>query len=114
MGTLEQQLGMKVARHRKASGLTQAQLAEEVGVQPETISRIETGSRLPSLDLIAKVSTALKLDLHELFRFQDLDDPQGRAIDRLLWFASRLSGPEIELMMDVVAPVLAHLHRPPR
>lgn len=47
-----------------------AQLAEKVDVQPE-ISRIETGSRTASLELIANVSVALELELHELFRLHN-------------------------------------------
>lgn len=111
MSTIEEQLGKKIARQRKAVGLTQAQLAEKVDVQPETISRIETGSRSASLDLIANLSGALELGLHELFRLHDLDDPKERAVDRLLWFASRLSPAEIELVMDVGAAVLGHTRR---
>lgn len=87
-------------------GFTQAQLAERVGVEPESISRIETGARMPSLDLIALVAAALEVDLYELFRLHDPDDPKHRAVDRLSWFAARLSPAEIELMMDVGAAVL--------
>lgn len=108
MKTLEERLGQRIARQRRAVGLTQAQLAEKVDVQPETISRIETGSKTSSLDLIAQISEALELELHELFRLQSTDNPKDRAVERLLWFASRLSPPEIELVLDVGTAVLKH------
>lgn len=91
--------------------MTQAKLAEKVGVQPETISRVETGNRTASLDLVAQLSDALELELHELFRLHDRTDPKSDAVDRLLWFASRLSADEIELVMDVGAAVLGHARR---
>src|ERR1700689_2353500 len=111
MNTIEEKLGKKIARHRKALGLTQAQLAEKVEVQPETISRIETGSRSASLNLIGKVSEALKLELHDLFRLHSDADAKGRAVDRLLLFVSRKSPEEIELVMDVGAAVLGYARR---
>lgn len=111
MATIDEQLGGKITRQRKAVGLTQAELAERVGVQPETISRIETGARAASLALIARVADALEVELHELVRFADRDEARASAIDRLLWFASRLSPGEIELLLDVGAAVVKHTRR---
>jgi transcriptional regulator with XRE-family HTH domain len=110
MKTIEEMLGENIARQRKAVGLTQAQLAEKVGAQPETISRIETGNRA-SLKLITHLSQVLEVELHELFRPRDRVNPRARAVERLLWFASRLSPAEIELVMDVGATVLDHTRR---
>jgi DNA-binding XRE family transcriptional regulator len=42
-------LGQQIAAHRTALNLTQNQLAERLGVEPETVSRFERGSSLPSL-----------------------------------------------------------------
>lgn len=108
MKTIEERLGRKIARQRRAVGLTQSQLAEEVHVQPMTISRIETGRRSASLELLAHIAEALDLEMHELFRLSDEDKPKVRAIERLLWFASRLSTAEIELVLDVGSKVLGH------
>ena len=111
MKTLEERIGQRIAIQRKAVGLTQAQLAERVEVQPETICRIETGNRLASLGLIEKVSNAIELELHDLFRLPGAESPRDLAVDRLLWFAARLSPAEIDLVMDVGAAVLGHTRR---
>ena len=111
MSTIEKKLGRRIARQRKAVGFKQAELAEKVGVEPETISRVETGSRTASLGLIVRVADALGLELHELFRLRDGEDPKAEVIDRLLLFATRLSAAEIELVMDVGSTVLGHLRR---
>lgn len=113
MKTLEQRLGQRIAKQRKAVGLTQTQLAEKVDVQPETISRIETGRRTASLRLMATLSDAIELELHELFRLQHEDSPKDDAMTRLLWFASRLTPIEIEVIMDLGAAVLPHIRRSP-
>lgn len=109
MSTVAEKLGRNIARQRNAVGLTQAELADKVGVQPETVSRVETGSRTASLDLLENVARALEVELHDLFRLHDGDDPRQRALERLSFFASRLSGDEIDLVMDVGADVLGHV-----
>jgi transcriptional regulator with XRE-family HTH domain len=111
MKTIEVKVGQKISGQRKAVGLTQAELAERVDVQPETISRIENGKRTPSLKLLARLSVALDLELHEMFRLHDRDNPKDRAVERLLWFASRLSPAEIDLVTDVGAAMLRHARR---
>jgi transcriptional regulator with XRE-family HTH domain len=108
MATIAEELGQKIAVQRRAVGLTQARLAEKIDVQPETISRVETGKRTASLDLLERIADALDLELHELFRAEEKENPRSRAIEKLLWFAQRLSPAEIELVMDVGSAVLKH------
>jgi len=43
--------------------MTQAQLAEIIGVEVETISRIETGVQLPSLERLEEIATTLNSPL---------------------------------------------------
>jgi len=49
----------QVASLRVRRGLSQAELAETVGASERTISRIEGGSKNPSLNLLQKVADAL-------------------------------------------------------
>lgn len=43
---LAQRLGTQIATLRKTKEWTQADLAERIGVEPETISRFERGGRV--------------------------------------------------------------------
>ncbi|MCM1004253.1 MAG: helix-turn-helix transcriptional regulator [Candidatus Gastranaerophilales bacterium] len=49
--------------HRRAAGLTQAQLAEMVELSVQHISRIESGHYIPSLKTFFMLASVLKLDL---------------------------------------------------
>ncbi len=51
---------------RKEKGFTQEQLAEHLGVARRTISRWETGSNLPDLDILIELSDLYSVDLREL------------------------------------------------
>jgi len=66
-----------------------------------------------SLGMMAGIAERLGLELHELFRLQPTDSPKDQALGKLLWFASRLSASEIELVLDVGAAVLLHTKRTP-
>ena len=52
-----------VAEKRVEKGLTQAELAEKVGTSQSAINRIEKGKQNISLDMVAKISEALKTNI---------------------------------------------------
>ncbi|QLI80264.1 helix-turn-helix transcriptional regulator [Chitinibacter fontanus] len=59
-------LGDKLARRRLHLQLTQAQIAERLDVNTETISRFERGATLPSLQTLDRLANALNTDLASL------------------------------------------------
>lgn len=61
--------GLKAAR--TAAGLTQAELAERVGVTRKTINTVENGVFTPSTTLALKLARALGLSVEALFRLPD-------------------------------------------
>ena len=59
-------LGKLVAKLRKKKSLTQAQLAEIIQVEPETISRLERGVAAPSIQRVVSLADALDVSVSEL------------------------------------------------
>jgi transcriptional regulator with XRE-family HTH domain len=53
------EIGKRVRTRREALGLTQNELAGELGVTHQHISRIEGGSATPSLDLLVGLAAKL-------------------------------------------------------
>jgi transcriptional regulator with XRE-family HTH domain len=51
---------------RREKGLTQEQLAEQMGVARRTVSRWETGSNMPDLDILIELSNLYAVDLREI------------------------------------------------
>ena len=51
---------------RKEKGFTQEQLAEKIGVARRTVSRWETGSNMPDLDVLMELSDLYEVDLREI------------------------------------------------
>jgi transcriptional regulator with XRE-family HTH domain len=52
--------------------------AEQIGVEPQHMSRIESGRSYPSIDRLEKISTALKVPLKDFFEFMHLEDAAER------------------------------------
>lgn len=59
-------LGRNIAERRIALGLTQAELAEQLGADTVTVSRFERGSHLPSLQRLESIAGTLGMPLAEL------------------------------------------------
>lgn len=59
-------MGEKLKAARLAAGLTQGQLAEQVGVQQRDISRWENGHREPGVLIVKKMAQALGCSMDEL------------------------------------------------
>ncbi|MBO6087798.1 helix-turn-helix transcriptional regulator [bacterium] len=71
MDNVKKKLGNNIKRFRLSRGLKQSELAELVGVEDKTISRIEVGGNYPSMDLLVRLSNVLKYDLTEFVNFKD-------------------------------------------
>ena len=56
--------------YRLLRGLTQEQLADQVGVRRETIARLEKAQYNPSLKLAIDISRAVEAPIEELFIFE--------------------------------------------
>ncbi|MBQ2964309.1 MAG: helix-turn-helix transcriptional regulator [Clostridia bacterium] len=55
------QIGQRVKNARNENGYTQEEFSEMLGVSVEHLSRIETGSCRPSLNLIERICKALQV-----------------------------------------------------
>ncbi len=61
----------RIRELRAKAGLTQEELAREVGVRRETIVFLEQGKYNPSLKLAYKVARVLGTPIEEVFTFED-------------------------------------------
>ena len=95
-------LGAVIAAKRKKLGLSQRQLAEQVGLNNATISKLEKDPSLdPDIRTIQKLADALGLDYTYLLTLNETipDDPNLRIIARA---KSNMSPEEQEKMMSML------------
>ncbi len=79
-------LSRNIATRRKALGMTQAVLAERLGVDTETLSRFERGKHVPSVATLERLAGLLMTTIGEL-----LEEEQKEAGEDALMIASWLS-----------------------
>ena len=78
MKTTKELLGARIKELRKSRGLSQEELAEKIGVEPQHMSRLEIGKSYPSLDRLEKIAIALDVPLKDFFEFMHLEDADDR------------------------------------
>ncbi len=59
-------IGKFLQELRKEKGITQEQLAERMGVARRTVSRWETGSNMPDVDILVELSDLYSVELREI------------------------------------------------
>jgi putative transcriptional regulator len=64
-------LANAIKAERERAGLTQAALAERVGVSRKTVNTVENGVFTPSATLAIKLARALNVPVEQLFWIED-------------------------------------------
>ena len=65
--SIKASLGRRIKTLRRENGLTQAKLALMINVEQSYLSKLELGSRNPSLSMLSKIADAFGITLSELF-----------------------------------------------
>lgn len=101
-------VGARLRALRARRGLTLAELAEQTGISVSTLSRLESGGRRPTLDLLMRLAAVYRASLDDLVGAPQIADPRvhpkpfyrnGRAIIPLT-----RSNPDVHAFKMVLPP----------
>ena len=93
------ELGAAIRKARLAKGITQEQLAELVSITPTHEKHIESGHRLPSIEVLFSIAQALDLSLDNvIFPEQEAGDGRVKEISILL---NQCRERELAVLLDV-------------
>lgn len=87
-------IGMFIKELRKERGLTQEQFAEEFGVSRRTVSRWETGSNMPDIDILLEISDLCDVELREIFDGERKCDAMNKELEETVMKAAEYSNTE--------------------
>src|SRR5829696_8583234 len=101
---IEQVVRTRLRSLRNTLGLSLDDLATRTNLSPSTISRVETGKRTISLDILLPLASALQVDLDALLDVRSDDDVVIRPAPstsgkRTTWMLSRPTGSTIAIKM---------------
>ena len=71
MEPTKKEIGAHIATLRKAKGLTQEQLAAQLGVSAPAVSKWETNSSYPDITLLCPLARALGTNVDTLLQFEE-------------------------------------------
>jgi len=104
LNEIEEAVRARLRSLRTTLGLSLDELAARSNLSPSTISRVETGKRKISLDILLPLATALQVDLDSLLDVRSDDDVvirpmPNRSGKRTTWMLSRPTGSTVAVKM---------------
>ena len=77
---IKKNVGKRIREYRKSKSYTQDELAEIVGIDTVSLSKIETGRNYPSSENLMKLAEALDVEVYEFF-IQDMVKTNDELLD---------------------------------
>ncbi len=92
---------------RRKAKLTQAELAEKVGISEKHLSKIETGKNYPALDTFLKILDTLNLTLGD-FGIQSTDNtyPNKLFLEKVINSSSQK---QLDACADIISAILKYV-----
>lgn len=76
MSTLSMQVGKRIKELREAKGMKQVELADLIDMEATNLSKLEKGVHLPKEDNLNKITSALNVEIKDLFDFGHIKTKQ--------------------------------------
>ena len=87
-------IGSFIKELRKEKGLTQEQFAEQFNVARRTVSRWETGSNLPDLDILIEMADYYNIELRELLDGERKSEKMNKDLEETVLKVAEYSNEE--------------------
>lgn len=87
-------IGAFIKELRKEKELTQEQLAEQFNVNRRTVSRWETGSNLPELDILIEMADYYEVELRELLNGERKREGMNKVLEETVLKVAEYSNEE--------------------
>jgi len=98
-------IGHRIKELRKSKGLSQEKLAEKAETSPNYLSRMERGTENPTLDMLMKLSSALEVEMWEMFDFGHVTG-RKELKDTIQTFVKTADEPALRLALKILRAVV--------
>ena len=113
MASIDQAIGARIRMYRKALGMSQTDLANQIGVRFQQVQKYENGSNRVAASRLWKIADALGVSVVSLF--QDVSDAPGENLEttELVDLFRRLRAPERAEALFFLRALAARTNAPP-
>lgn len=101
----KQRIGKRIKELRKQAGLTQEELAGQVHIDPQHMSRLERGKYFPSLETLELIAQNLDVPLKDLFVFPE-DETAEMLRAKLIAAIGIMDEQELHRVAKLIRPFL--------
>ena len=109
LSRLAEAVGRAIARNRISANLTQEQVAEQLGIGNEAVSRIERGLVMPNVARLMELADVFDCDIAELLtEVSSRPSDQAKHLARLF---SEVSSKDREMIVEIVERLTARFAR---
>ncbi len=98
----QQKIGTFLKELRNEKSITQEQLSEYLGVSRRTVSRWETGSNLPDLDILIEMADYYDVDLRELLDGERKSEKMNKELEETVLKVADYSKEEMRKITRVM------------
>ena len=104
------EIGQRIRSRRRAMGLSQEQLAEQVGISTTHMSHIETGATKLSLPVLVNLADALNSSTDSLL-FEDRCLTKSASVSQIAELLSDCSPTQAQILSDILQGAKAALDK---
>ncbi len=101
MSTGNKQFGERVKFIRENRNLTQEKMAEYVGLEYQTISRIETGENFTSFVTLLKIAECLNVEIKDLFDYNNIQ-PEDELLNKIIFELQNANAEELKFFYSMI------------
>ncbi|KLU23126.1 DNA-binding protein [Caballeronia mineralivorans PML1(12)] len=106
---LAEMVGRAIAKHRAESGLTQEQVAEQLGIGNEAVSRMERGLVVPTVARLVELADIFECEAADLLTgASSRTTDQARHVGQLL---AKLGSSDRAMVIEIVERLAGRLAR---
>lgn len=96
----QKKIGGFLKELRKEKSMTQEQAAEVFGVSRRTVTRWETGSNMPDLDILVEMADYYDVDLRELFDGERKSEKMDKELEKTVKQAAEYSSMKMKSLQS--------------
>ena len=94
-------IGQRIRKNRKAQGLSQEALAEQVGISVTHMSHIETGNTKLSLPVLVELATVLDVRTDDLL-YDSIFVERSTTIDEIIQILDTCTAQQLKIIKNVL------------
>lgn len=107
-GVTKEKVGLRIKQLRKRAKLSQETVAESVGIDAKSLSRIESGRHYPSLETLEAIANVIGRPVKDFFEFPEEQESEEALRMYLMNLSQTLSLDELRIATRSVREALGN------